>query len=123
MAKKKSKWYQFAEEANLVQYYRNRYSEYCNTCKKTNTEKKKFDDWLEYTMTKPSRDNVTRWEGTRTAPSLWEKISKDPVYESQIMSRVPIDRDGVITGGDLSLSNRKPGIMPKGYREKNKKPR
>jgi len=30
---------------------------------------------------------LKRWQGVRSAPSLWEKMERDPVFERQVKSR------------------------------------
>lgn len=114
-------WKELAEEKGLLEYFIDQHKKYSENCKLSDLKPMNLDMWIKNNINRPPKEDLSRWKNTKTAPSLWEKMNKDPVYEAQIMRRVPID-DGVIIGGDLSISNRKPGVMPKGYREKNKKP-
>lgn len=48
-----------------------------------------------------------RWNNARVAPSVWEKMDKDPVYDKHLKSRVCVeDKDGELLYVDMSLSNR-----------------
>jgi hypothetical protein len=38
---------------------------------------------------------LRRWSGVKSAPSLFEKIDKDAVYESALKGRIPPDEFGI----------------------------
>jgi len=42
------------------------------------------------------QEYLTRWKGARSHPSLWEKIDRDPVYESALKGRTGPDGKGII---------------------------
>lgn len=56
-----------------------------------------------------------RWNRSRVAPTIWEKIDKDPVYSKHMRDRVCIeDKDGNIEYGEMTMSNRLSFKEPRG---------
>jgi hypothetical protein len=48
---------------------------------------------------------LKRWQGTKSAPSLWEKMDKDAKFNSQLRSRIEYDEDGYPLN-EVTMSNR-----------------
>lgn len=56
-----------------------------------------------------------RWSNARVAPSLWEKMDKDLVYDKHLKTRLCVeDKDGDLLYRDMSLSNRVSTKGPRG---------
>jgi hypothetical protein len=54
-----------------------------------------------------SQSTEKTWNKARSAPSIWEKLDKDPVYAKHLRDRVyHEDSKGNIEYGDMTLSNR-----------------
>jgi len=49
---------------------------------------------------------LKKWENSRSAPSLWEKIDRDVSFSSHLKNRVTIDDHGNVLG-EHTMSNRK----------------
>jgi len=45
-----------------------------------------FEKWNNIKTEKEPED-MSRWNGARTAPTLWDKINKDPVFEETLRIR------------------------------------
>lgn len=63
----------------------------------------KYEQWVR--LNKPPED-LTRWKGARTAPTLYEKIEKDPVFAAALRTRLPIDEDGDVCRDNPTMGNR-----------------
>ena len=50
---------------------------------------------------------LKRWNGTKSAPSLWEKMEKDVKFDSHLKSRIKYDDEGYNLN-EVTLSNRNP---------------
>jgi hypothetical protein len=48
---------------------------------------------------------LKRWKGSKSAPSLWEKIDKDVKFNSQLRGRIEYDEDGYPLN-EVTMSNR-----------------
>lgn len=48
---------------------------------------------------------LKRWSGTKSAPSLWEKMEKDAKFDSHLRSRIQYDDQGYNLN-EVTLSNR-----------------
>ena len=55
----------------------------------------------------PTMNDLSRWNKARTAPSLWEKINKDPVYDAILNTRIRKVNNGVILSDTPTMGNRK----------------
>jgi hypothetical protein len=48
---------------------------------------------------------LKRWRGSKSAPSLWEKMDKDAKFNSHLRSRIQVDDDGYVLN-EVTMSNR-----------------
>lgn len=94
------------------QKYPPEYQNYVLNCNDDNIEPMSYDLWVKNHNTK--QENLSRWNGSRTAPSLWEKMKKDPVYMHTLTSRIPTDEFGDTLCEEPSMGYRKK-LLPRQY--------
>jgi hypothetical protein len=49
---------------------------------------------------------LKRWQGSKAAPSLWEKMDKDPKFDAHLRGRIEYDDTGYPLN-EVTMSNRK----------------
>jgi hypothetical protein len=81
------------------------YQNYYANCIEDGIQPMQYDKWQK--NHNPTVDNITRWNKARTAPSLWEKMEKDPLYNAILNSRIRKDNDGMILSDAPTMSNRR----------------
>jgi hypothetical protein len=80
------------------------YQNYYANCREDGIQPMQYDKWQN--NHNPTVDNLTRWNNARTAPSLWDKINKDPEYNAILNSRIRKDREGMILSDAPTMGNR-----------------
>jgi hypothetical protein len=81
------------------------YQNYYANCIGDNIQPMQYDKWQKNHNS--NLDNLTRWYKARTAPSLWEKIEKDPEYNAILNTRIRKDNNDVILSDTPTMGNRK----------------
>jgi hypothetical protein len=52
-----------------------------------------YDKWLNIRIDKKKQEDMTRWENAKTAPTIWDKIDKDTVFEKTLRIRTGSEFD------------------------------
>lgn len=81
---------------------KSKYKDYCLNCEDDNIKPMSYDQWTKHYN--PNPDELPRWKRSRSAPTLWDKIRKDPVFEYTLKSRIG---DGDDFPESPSMGNRK----------------
>ena len=81
-----------------------KYQDYCANCRDDAIEPMSYHKWQKNHS--KSADNLIRWNNARTAPSVWDKIDKDPEYKAILNTRIKRDDDGTILSEKPTMSNR-----------------
>ena len=81
-----------------------KYIQYCNNCSEDGIKPMNYNVWK--THHNPSSAKLSKWKNAKYAPSLWEKIDKDPIYRSILELRVR-DCDASAVGDQPTMGFRK----------------
>jgi hypothetical protein len=77
------------------------YTRYKNLCELDRKQFMCFQKWL--ISHRPQDKSLDRWRGSSGAPSLWDKLDKDILYDAQLKTRFPKDEFGyVMEEGSMS---------------------
>jgi hypothetical protein len=80
------------------------YQKYYANCIEDGIQPMQYDKWQKNHTT---MNDLSRWNNARTAPSLWEKMDKDPVYNAILNTRIRKDDNGMILSDTPTMGNRK----------------
>ena len=80
------------------------YQNYYANCQEDGIQPMQYGVWQN--NHNPTLNDLSRWNKARTAPSLWEKINKDPVYDAILNTRIRKDNDGMILSDVPTMGNR-----------------
>ena len=69
------------------------WKKYKDNCISDGIKPMPYDKWLNIRIDKKKEENMTRWENAKTAPTIWDKIDKDPVFEKTLRIRTGSEFD------------------------------
>jgi hypothetical protein len=81
------------------------YQRYKNLCESDGIKPMDINKWL--FMHTDKHEDMSRWNKSRTAPSLWEKMDKDVLYDSLLKGRVDPDIDYVSMSNRVEIKRKK----------------
>ena len=80
-----------------------KYKDYCANCQDDGIKPMTYEKWVK--NHNPNPDELPRWKGAKTAPTLWDKVRKDPVFNFTLRNRV--GDDAIPTRENPSMGYRK----------------